>query len=342
MNSEAGLRTLSDLTLNAVAGLIPCDLIAFDNFSTQNLIPEQWHSNDEILTARITEVCAQVFEEHPFDSPLVREQIYNGNTGVLKLSDFANYSEFTNTVFYNEVLRPIDVQHQMGVVLSVGTGVSVACSVNRKGSDFSERERGLLSLIAPHLANTIRGVIGRKEMRATELRLEGMLESSARGIIVLAENSGVLQMSDLAQRLLIKYFASETLYPGNLPEKLKLWVGEKGSPGRSYGLPARSGADHVRSELYVSKAVNAATRKTTLLLEEKKLLSPIVLQSLGLTPRQSEVLFWISKGKTDDTIADLIGAGRRTVEKHLENIYQKLGVETRTSAAMAAIERLAL
>lgn len=340
MNSEAGLRTITDLTLTTVSNLIPCDLVAFDNFSSENLIPEQWHNNHESLTPRITEVCAQVFEKHPFDSPLVREQIHNRNPGVLKLSDFGNYSEFANSVFFNEVLRPIDVEHQMGVVLSVGPEILVACSVNRKGRDFSERERGLMTLAAPHLTNAIRNAIGKEKMRENEERLESFLESSARGVIVLATDGRIARATDLARRLLGKYFAGEKLCAGMVPEKLWLWAGEQVPAARSYSLTARS-ANETGFELRVSKTFNADTGETSLLLEEKRSFTPFDLQSLGLTRRQSEVLFWVSKGKTDDAIADLIGAGRRTVEKHLENIYQKLGVETRTSAAMAAVERLA-
>lgn len=56
-----------------------------------------------------------------------------------------------------------------------------------------------------------------------------------------------------------------------------------------------------------------------------------------LTPREHEVLGWVSAGKTNRDIAAILGASRRTVEKHLERVYVKLGVETRTAAAMRAL-----
>lgn len=341
MNSEAGSRTLSDVTLTTVSKLIPCDLVAFDNFSAEKLIAEQWHNNHEALTPRITEVCSQVFEKHPFDSPLVREQIHNRNPGVLKLSDFGNYSEFANTVFYNEVLRPINVEHQMGVVLAIGPGISIACSVNRRGRDFSERERSLLTFVAPHLANIIRNVIGREQMRENEACLKGLLESSARGVIVLSDDGHVTRMTDFSRRLIGKYFDGEMPDTAILPNELYVLARDKGSARAIFIRPHLTAGGHAGTELRVNKSFNPVTRETNLLLDEKRSFSAFELESLGLTPRQSEVLFWISKGKTDEAIADLIGASRRTVEKHLEHIYQKLGVETRTSAAMAAVERLA-
>lgn len=55
-----------------------------------------------------------------------------------------------------------------------------------------------------------------------------------------------------------------------------------------------------------------------------------------LTQRESEVLLWIAKGKSNKDIGDILGLSSRTVNKHLEQIYIKLGVENRASAAVKA------
>ena len=57
------------------------------------------------------------------------------------------------------------------------------------------------------------------------------------------------------------------------------------------------------------------------------------LAQAALTPRESEVLSWLAKGKTNKDIADILGLSPRTVNKHLEHIFDKLGVETRSAAA---------
>lgn len=59
-------------------------------------------------------------------------------------------------------------------------------------------------------------------------------------------------------------------------------------------------------------------------------------KDLGLTSREGEVLSWLSKGKTNRDIAQILGLSPRTVDKHLEQIYAKLGVENRTAAAAIA------
>ncbi len=60
------------------------------------------------------------------------------------------------------------------------------------------------------------------------------------------------------------------------------------------------------------------------------------LDEAALTPRETEVLGWLAKGKTNRDIADILGMSHRTVNKHLEHIFEKLGVETRAAAAALA------
>ncbi len=59
---------------------------------------------------------------------------------------------------------------------------------------------------------------------------------------------------------------------------------------------------------------------------------------LPITLRERDVLSWVAAGKTDREIAEILGTSPRTVQKHLQHIYEKLGVETRTAAVMRAME----
>jgi DNA-binding response OmpR family regulator/DNA-binding CsgD family transcriptional regulator len=62
--------------------------------------------------------------------------------------------------------------------------------------------------------------------------------------------------------------------------------------------------------------------------------------SLKLTAREAEVLYWVVKGKTNRDIGEILGSSPATVKKHLERVYVKLGVETRTAAAGVATKRI--
>ena len=63
--------------------------------------------------------------------------------------------------------------------------------------------------------------------------------------------------------------------------------------------------------------------------------------TLSLTSRESEVLLWISRGKANREIGEILAISPRTVNKHLEQIFVKLGVENRASAAARAVRALA-
>ena len=69
-----------------------------------------------------------------------------------------------------------------------------------------------------------------------------------------------------------------------------------------------------------------------------------IIDAMGLnfklTAREAEVLYWVVKGKINRDIADILGASPATVKKHLERVFSKLGVETRTSAAAMALNRI--
>ena len=64
------------------------------------------------------------------------------------------------------------------------------------------------------------------------------------------------------------------------------------------------------------------------------------LAPLGLSRRESEVMRWVTEGKTNAEIGTILGISPRTVQKHLEHIFTHLGVETRTAAVARATERL--
>lgn len=66
----------------------------------------------------------------------------------------------------------------------------------------------------------------------------------------------------------------------------------------------------------------------------------IFREKLGVTSREAEVLLWIARGKSNRDIGDILGMSPRTVNKHLEQIYVKLGVENRAAAAAAAVRAI--
>ena len=68
--------------------------------------------------------------------------------------------------------------------------------------------------------------------------------------------------------------------------------------------------------------------------------SPAPLAALGLTPREAEVLLWVAQGKSNGEIATILGATENTMKKHLQNIFEKLGVDSRHTATVRALDTL--
>ena len=139
----------------------------------------------------------------------------------------------------------------------------------------------------------------------------------------------------LARRWLPGYFDS---VPDAVPAALLEWLlgAEKGRDVRPLSMPrgARQLVCTLQGRtvdddwLVVLREVSdAATVEATML-------------AFRLTLRESEVLYWVVKGKTNRDIGDILGSSPATVKKHLERVYEKLGVETRTAAAAMAIQRV--
>jgi DNA-binding NarL/FixJ family response regulator len=127
--------------------------------------------------------------------------------------------------------------------------------------------------------------------------------------------------------------------PGLLPESLRTMLTGDPSGPTNTRLTTRQG-----QRLSVRNMGAATLGETMLLLEllrdgpqaSSETRQDSRLAQAALTPRETEVLSWLAKGKTNKDIGDILGMSPRTVNKHLEHIFEKLGVETRAAAAALA------
>ncbi|EJL80888.1 response regulator containing a CheY-like receiver domain and a GGDEF domain [Herbaspirillum sp. CF444] len=187
----------------------------------------------------------------------------------------------------------------------------------------------------------------------------GMLEHAAHAVIVLGGNGLSLWQTSKASLWLEKYFpvGVNANASHKLPAMLQSWLNESLVRQRQ-----SMGGGDIRPlvmtqgdcELRIALSAAGQGHEITLLLEEKNIAAatatasmhpaagsepaanPLALESFHLTPRESDVLMWLGKGKTNRDIADILGMSPRTVNKHLEHIFVKLGVETRSAAAVMA------
>jgi DNA-binding response OmpR family regulator/DNA-binding CsgD family transcriptional regulator len=156
---------------------------------------------------------------------------------------------------------------------------------------------------------------------AIRLDAEAQLATSLdRAVVVLARDGSLLFATRLAHDLLAKFSA--------LPAALK----------HTSRFPGAT----VNSALHVRRFTESGRDDLLMLAleEEHAPPGPAALLDLGLTPRQAEVAYWVAQGKTNPEIAVILGASPRTIDKHMERILARLGVENRASLIVATAERL--
>ena len=180
----------------------------------------------------------------------------------------------------------------------------------------------MLARIRVHLANA----------RMTQ-SARAALDVSGRFLLAVNREGRLMWATPQAQRLLSDSLGTaEELV---LPDALRQWL-DQAQKGKGGTKPMASVPDHPELRLYYMGGAGPNEFLLRLAKESSGELPKEFSSEFGLTVREAEVLSWLSKGKTNRDIAQILGLSPRTVDKHLEQIYAKLGVENRTAAAAIA------
>ncbi|WFU43299.1 response regulator [Bradyrhizobium sp. CB82] len=163
------------------------------------------------------------------------------------------------------------------------------------------------------------------------------LDVSGRFLFAVNREGKVLWATPQAHRLLSDHYSAQGREDADLPTSLLQWLEQvRRSKGNSKSQAAAlPGNPQLRIYYMGELAPNEFLLRLS--KEAGTSLPPEFSSELGLTSREGEVLAWLSKGKTNRDIAQILGLSPRTVDKHLEQIYAKLGVENRTAAAAVAV-----
>ena len=160
------------------------------------------------------------------------------------------------------------------------------------------------------------------------------IDAVSHAAISLKADGTPLWQTRQAAEWMEKYFPGAQALAQALPDIVRSWLDAAMSIDDPAPLIISQGSDTLHLSLSRRK------RELLLLLEEKPVQTLASLEQYQLTPREMDVLTWVAKGKTNRDIADILGMSPRTVNKHLEHIYVKLGVETRSAAAALVAGKL--
>jgi DNA-binding CsgD family transcriptional regulator len=309
-DSVGGDQPFTPELLAELAGLIPVDWVSYNELDRVRrrslfLVASPDYEGDEDDEIPDEVAWRVILGEHPL---CLRQQ--EGYFGAVKLSDFFSQRELHQTWVYDNWFRPLGIEHEIEVAIPSPLWHTKTFLFNRSGGrDFTERDRLILDHLQPHLARLWQAARTRRLLSSTLAELDRADEHSFRGVIVLGLGHEVDFASPPAQRQLREFFPPTGR--GRLPPALAEWLESDGERT----LIRRRG----RRQLTVKRADG------DLLLEERQ-------EEIVLTAREREVLGLVALGKTNAEIAGRLWLAPSTVRKHLENVYAKLGVSTRTAA----------
>ena len=291
--------------LESLHGLVPSDAVVYDELDRvretvlwEEIFPGETDGPDE-------PTYWDVRDQHP----VCHHHEVAGDFRALKLSDFLTRSELGRTEIYRDWLHPWGVEYQMSVGLDAPLSHTKVFLFSRTGGrDYNERDRAVLDFLRPHLANLYEAAQARR--RAAQAL--SLLEEADAGLVILDRAGRIEHATPEALRLLSAYFRDFRSGP---PMEIVAWLVEQ----RQASSPAPLRVVGEELSLVVHLVGGA------LLLEEERVAPP-------LTDREREILELVAAGKTNAEIAEAIWIAPGTVRKHLENVYEKLGVHSRTAA----------
>jgi DNA-binding CsgD family transcriptional regulator len=288
-----------------------------------------------------------LIDKHFYEDPAIVHYLETQDCRANMLSDFVTEPELHRMEgVYQNFLRPMGMEERLQLTLPHENSSTVdAVVLFRSERSFTERDRTILNLLLPHLMQARQTAQVFSQLQQENQQLHSSL--NAAGSIVVSKEGRIQLMTRKAEQWLRQYFPVK--HRGqSLPEHLQRWVSYQQSLFSRNGTHAKTRlplkVEQDGRQLTARFVADPTQDQYLLLLEEQQQpkLSLEDFELLGLSKREAEVLYWVAKGKENPEIAELLYVGITTVRKHLEHIYQKLGVKTRASAVVEALKRLGM
>jgi DNA-binding CsgD family transcriptional regulator len=257
---------------------------------------------------------------------------------VLKFSDFLSPRQLHRLDLYDLIYQRLRVEHQIAFLLASPMPRVVGVALSRVRRDFSERDRSVLEAIRPLATRAYRDVIQRAITGSLLAALDTTGADAASAVIVLDRSGRIAFATGPAKALLGAWPDGN----GNdrLPAEMAAWYAAQRSQngdGESTRRTLRLRIDQSVLEARILPGPDHAL--DAIVLRHQRELAPSALRELGLTAREAQVLELVAHGQSNTRIAFELGLSHRTVAKHLEHIYTKLG-ETGRMAAVSRARRV--
>jgi DNA-binding NarL/FixJ family response regulator len=341
-------------TIRMVNQLIPHDIPAFHitNMRTGQVTDTFEPGVPDISTELRTELTA-TRDQHLFEHP-VAQNFRQTMHGAYKISDFISSQElYSKEALYQSFCRPLGIEDQMMLFLPNSSGNTMQLgdadamfagySLNRSQRSFTERDRLMLNLLRPHLFQAYCNVQRYHQLQQKFDRLQDCVQDAA---MVALNAEGRIQLTTPQASIWLEAYFPKSTSVWVLPDRLWSWIKHQAANLRNTTdpsppcLPLR--IQQADRQLVIRLILKPAENRYLLLLEEQTTSLLGSLELLGLSQRETAVLGWVLQGKENKAIAMELGVGESTVRRHLESIYGKFGVSSRTGAIAHALQKLGL
>ena len=302
------------------------------------LIPSDWLSYNEVDLVNPVNTLAivkpeendffprlfQRFSEVAYQHPLISRQLQSPDFPVHKISDFLTQEAYHQLELYQDVYRPMGVEYQIAATVKLEPDRITAFALSRQRCDYTERDRSILEMLRPHLVVAFNHLALAQErqtiMEATTLALNELSSAT----LILDSQGRVLYHTGPG----LKWIGATQ--PGVLPAKISAWLNEAPNGHRPLTWVTETRPIRIRAV----PTNNRERRLLVLTQEPEPAPAAATPNHHGLSQREWEVARWISSGKTNAEIAAILSISPRTVHKHVEHMFAKLGVETRMALAL--------
>jgi DNA-binding CsgD family transcriptional regulator len=322
--AQRGVRLLAGLVSSELTTLSVCDLVS----GRRSVIG--------VPAGAIGPAERAAFDRHFNEHPLVRHHTVDGGRDAHRISDALPFGRFRHTALYSDYYRRVGIDHVIAVPLHVDERTLVSFVLNRSRRDFTDRERELLGLLAEGLGQLYRHTLALDRARALASIIDELLATGSAGAIHVGPRGNVREFSPRAAEQALRLWGLHLRRGAALPAQLKDWLAR---PLRCASIAStfpprlrRSYAGRLTVRTY--PAIDGRGGLLLLLEETATEGQSPPTARWPLSAREREVMRWLAAGKTDRDIGAILGISPRTVHKHLQRIYAKLGVETRTAAVM--------
>jgi DNA-binding CsgD family transcriptional regulator len=250
-------------------------------------------------------------------NPLVQRHLTTRDARAYRLSDVISGPDFRRLELYREVFAPMGVEHQMAITLPAPPRLLVGLAVVAP-DDYTDAQRLMFDLARPHLIQARANAATREQLRDVLAAVERGLDDVGQALVVTDDRDRIAFSTEAGRDALAVLRRAGASLPSALPTDHSVVATDTDGPVVVRRLPSTGGT-------------------TVYLFERPKRPVPLAdLEALGLSRREAEVLAGFMAGESTTAVATALAISPRTIHKHSERIYRRLGVGDRVAAVSCA------